>query len=60
MPGPGSYTKFSTLNIKKKQPKYQFFDSTEDRFKGSLFGEGGEAASKVGPGSYDQKGLFDS
>jgi hypothetical protein len=37
-PGPGqyySYQKFSTLKVKQRQPKFQFFDSTEDRFKGS-------------------------
>jgi hypothetical protein len=50
------------LKVKQRQPKFQFFDSTEDRFKGSVFGEGdaGPTPSKVGPGSYDPKGLFDS
>jgi hypothetical protein len=39
-PGPGqyySYEKFSTLNVQYKDPSHQFFNSTEDRFKGSLF-----------------------
>ena len=45
-----------------KQPRFQFFDSTEDRFKGSIFGneEGqGPTSSKVGPGSYEPKSEFE-
>ena len=65
IPGPGqyySYEKFSTLNLKLKQPRFQFFDSTEDRFKGSVFGHDeaqGPTPSKVGPGSYEPKSEFD-
>ncbi len=66
MPGPGqyySYEKFSTLNVKKKDPKHQFFQSTEDRFKGSIFqvpeDSSGAPPSKIGPGAYDIRGTFE-
>lgn len=67
LPGPGqyySYEKFSTLNVKKKDVRHQFFSSTEDRFKNSVFAvdEAGlhHTPAKVGPGAYESKGMFDS
>jgi hypothetical protein len=66
-PGPGSYynyEKFSTMNVKHKDVKHQFFNSTEDRFKNSIFGvEDGlsSSPSKVGPGAYEvSRGTFDA
>lgn len=57
VPGPGSYysyEKFSTLNVKKKDPKHQFFSSTEDRFKHSLFVVDEQITPVgVGPGAYE-------
>ncbi|TNV82951.1 hypothetical protein FGO68_gene4078 [Halteria grandinella] len=57
VPGPGSYysyEKFSTLNVKKKDPKHQFFSSTEDRFKHSIFAVDEQITPvRVGPGAYE-------
>lgn len=50
------------MNVKRKDAKHQFFNSTEDRFKHSIFAadEGSNhSPSKVGPGAYDPKGTFD-
>lgn len=61
-PGPGqyySYEKFSTLNVKSKDLRHQFFSSTEDRFKGSLFNQDESSPTRVGPGAYEMKSAFE-
>jgi Sperm-tail PG-rich repeat len=65
VPGPGqyySYEKFSTINVKKKDPKHQFFSSTEDRFKHSAFAveDNSTTPARVGPGAYETSGIFDT
>ena len=40
MPGPGHYyngDKFSSIKKQFKQEKFQFFGTSQDRFKGSIF-----------------------
>ena len=59
MPGPGHYyngEKFSSIKKQFKQEKFQFFGTSQDRFKGSIF-QGDQPHKgtpiEVGPGSYD-------
>jgi len=43
--------------------RHQFFDSTEDRFKGSIFNASEALKSmpaEVGPGAYEAKDVFGS
>jgi hypothetical protein len=51
------------LNVKRKEVRHQFFDSTEDRFKGSIFNASEALKSmpaEVGPGAYEAKDVFGS
>ena len=48
------------MNLKHKEVRHQFFSSTEDRFKGSIFAVDDKASPfKVGPGAYESKSIFE-
>eukprot|EP00347_Sterkiella_histriomuscorum_P012345 403368949 len=64
-PGPGSYYNpnlQSSIKKQYKEQKHQFFGSSEDRFKGSVFQQGDDphqgTNNFVGPGSYNLRKDF--